>query len=108
MLPDSACIFYVQMHVGPGKCKTLEVDDGFSNGQISLNSPRQVKELRGDEFEDLVHIYVVGRTWKEECCIHGPRIYSCLSKMNKNEKGWKKKKLSYGKVDKAMRTDSCT
>lgn len=76
-----ACIFYVQMHVEPANCKPLEVDDGFSDGQIPLNSPRQVEELRRDEFEDLVHIYVVGRTWKEECRIHGPRIYSCLSKI---------------------------
>ena len=37
----------------------LEIDYGFSNGQISLYCPWQVKELSHDEFEDLVDIYVV-------------------------------------------------
>lgn len=40
----------------------LEVDDGFSNGQVSLNSPWQVKQFGHDELEDLVHIDVMFST----------------------------------------------
>lgn len=38
---------------------TLEINDGFSNGEIPLYSPWQVKEFSHDELEDLVHIYVM-------------------------------------------------
>ena len=41
---------------------TLEIDDGLPNSQISLYRPRQVKELGHNEFENLVHIDVVGCT----------------------------------------------
>jgi len=37
----------------------LEVDNGLSNGEISLNSPRQIKDLSHNELEDVVHIDVV-------------------------------------------------
>lgn len=56
----------------------LEINNRLSNGQISLDSPRQVEELGCDEFEDLVHIYVVGCTRKEKCCVECFCISSCL------------------------------
>ena len=37
----------------------LEINNGLSDGEISLNSPRQIKELSRNELEDLVHVYVV-------------------------------------------------
>jgi hypothetical protein len=40
----------------------LEVNYGFSNCQVSLYCPWQVKEFSHDKFEDLVHIYVMFRT----------------------------------------------
>ncbi|CAL5343846.1 unnamed protein product [Camellia sinensis] len=42
--------------------RELEVDDGFTKCQISLDSPRQVKELGHYELEYLVDVDVVCRT----------------------------------------------
>lgn len=44
------------------KSHSLEIDNRLSNGKISLHGPWQIKELCRDEFEDLVHVYVVGCT----------------------------------------------
>ncbi|PON68739.1 hypothetical protein PanWU01x14_093460, partial [Parasponia andersonii] len=56
------------------KTNTLEINDWFSNGEIALYSPWQVKDLGCDEFEDLVYVNVVGCTGKKQCCIEGLRI----------------------------------
>lgn len=37
----------------------LEVNDWFSNGEVTFQRPGQVEELGCDELEDLIHIYVV-------------------------------------------------
>jgi hypothetical protein len=60
------------------KSRDLEVNDGFSNSQISLYRPRQVKELGHYEFENLVHIYVVGGAREEQSRFHCPCICPCL------------------------------
>lgn len=57
---------------------TLEINNRLSNGEIALHGPWQVEELGRYEFEDFVHVYVVSCTRKEECCVEGLCICSCL------------------------------
>lgn len=48
---------------GKKKKKRLEeVNNGFTNSQIALNSPWQVKKLSHNKLEDLAHIYVMSCT----------------------------------------------
>lgn len=54
--------------------ESLKIYSRFSDRQVSLYGPRQVKELRGDELENLIDIYVVGGARKEESCFH----HSCV------------------------------
>lgn len=54
--------------------ESLKIYSRFSDRQVSLYSPRQVKELRGDELENLIDINVVGGARKEKSCFH----HSCI------------------------------
>ena len=37
----------------------LKIDNGLSDGEVSLHGPREIENLGRYEFEHLVHVYVV-------------------------------------------------
>lgn len=56
----SSTSFYKKLYPQNKKIKdNLEINYGFSNGEIALQIPVQIEELGRDELEDFIHIYVV-------------------------------------------------